>query len=366
MANSDVRLVAVGDIMLGESPLCLGRGVSSAIRKRGPDHPFVHVVDCLKDGDLVFGNLEAVLSNSGAKRGYVRSLALRGDPKAAEGLKCAGFNVFSLANNHALEHGPEALEETMCALKEQGIGYVGVGASLKEGRTPLILSSKGAAVAFLAYCLVHDKTAYVSVDYPKGICDDVAKARTKADLVVVSLHWGSEYIHKPSPVQVRLAHDIIDSGCAVILGHHPHVLQGIERYSGGLIAYSLGNFVFDMWGRSTRESAILKVALSKSGVKDIEVVPVRINGSYQPEVLSGHEAKEVLSRLEDWGLPILHRVDEDMETHMAAYMEEAAACRRAQRREIRRYFVKNLLRYPPHYSAQIVMDYLARRTYGPR
>jgi poly-gamma-glutamate synthesis protein (capsule biosynthesis protein) len=362
MAETDVRLVAVGDIMLGDYALCLGRGVSSAIRKRGPDHPFVHVGDCLREGDIVFGNLEAVLSNRGVKRGSVRSLAMRGDPQAAEGLRRAGFNVVSLANNHALEHGWEALKETMSALSERGIGYVGVGSSPEEGREPLVVTAKGMAIAFLAYCLVHDETAYLSVDNPRDICGDVAKARTRADLVVVSLHWGNEYIHRPSPDQVRLAHDIIDSGCTVILGHHPHVLQGIERYNEGLIAYSLGNFVFDMWGRNTRESAILKVVLSKAGVTDLEVVPVCINRSYQPEVLSGHEGKQVLSRLEDWSSPLLRRADGDMETQTEMYVEEAAACRSAQRKEVRRYFIRNLFRYPPHYSLQIILDYVAGRT----
>jgi poly-gamma-glutamate synthesis protein (capsule biosynthesis protein) len=348
--------------MLGEDALCLGRGVSSAIRKWGPDHPFVHVGECLRDGDIVFGNLEAVLSNHGLKRGRVRSLAMRGDPQAAEGLKRAGFNVVSLANNHALEHGREALEDTMCILSEQGVAYVGVGSSPEEGREPLVLTSKGVAIAFLAYCLVHDRTAYLSVDNPRDICGDVAKARTKADLVVVSLHWGNEYIHRPSPEQVALAHDIIDSGCMVILGHHPHVLQSIEHYNGGLIAYSLGNFVFDMWERKTRESAILKVVLSKGGVTNLEVVPVRINRDYQPEVLSGHEGKQVLSRLEDWSSHLQQSADGDMETQTEMYMEEAAACRNAQRKELRRYFIKNLFRYPPHYSLQIIMDSVGRRT----
>lgn len=364
MAGADVRLVAVGDIMLGEGPLGLGRGMSSSIRREGPDYPFAHVGECLGSGDLVFGNLEAVLSDRGAKRGNVRSLAMRGDPRAAQGLKRAGFAVLSLANNHALEHGEEALADTMRALSDQGIAVAGVGANHEEARKPLVLTAKGATVAFLAYCLVPDRTAYVSVDDTRDICRDVAGARAKADLVVVSLHWGHEYIHRPSPDQVRLAHDIIDSGCAVVLGHHPHVLQGMEGYNGGLIAYSLGNFVFDMWGRGTRESVIMRIGLSRGGVTDWEAIPVRINEKSQPEILSRQEGEDLRRRLREWSASLLAPVAGDREAQKRTYMEEVRACRSAQRRMVRKHFVRNLFRYPPCYSLQVFMDSMARRKCG--
>lgn len=361
-AENDVKLLAVGDIMLGEGPLDLGRGAASAIRKEGPDYPFALVGDCLRSGDVVFGNVEAVLSTRGVRKGRVRSLVLRGDPQAAAGLKRAGFNVVSLANNHALEHGPEALEETKSALSAQGIALAGVGGSREAARKPLVLTSGGWRIGVLAYCLVDDETAYLSVDDPGDICGDVARARNDADLVIVSLHWGHEYIHRPSPGQVRLAHEIIDSGCAVILGHHPHVLQGLEDYHGGLIAYSLGNFVFDMPGPDTRESVILRTGLSRAGVTGWEAIPVRINQMSRPEILSGRQRDEALGRLRQWSASIDSPGAGDPGAREKAYLEEVAACRSTQRRKVKRHFLRTFLQHPSRYSLQVGMDYAARRT----
>ncbi len=364
MADAEVRLLAVGDIMLGEGPLGLGRGVSTRIRRHGPDYPFARVGDYLRSGDVVFGNLEAPLSHRGAKRGNVRSLSMRGDPAAAAGLRRAGFTVLSLANNHALQHGTGALEDTVRAVSELGIGYAGVSATREDARKPLCVAVKAIKAALLAYCLVPDPTAYRSVDDPAQICQDVARAKAGADLVVVSLHWGNEYIHRPSPDQVQLAHRIIDSGCALILGHHPHVVQGLEAYHGGLIAYSLGNFVFDMWGPDTGESLILRVGLNRAGVTSWETVPVRINRGAQPEILDGREAEQALVRLREWSAAIPSPAGEDLEAQRKAYLEEVAMRRSAQRREVKKRFAGSLLRYPPHYSMQILMDYVARRSHG--
>ena len=165
--------------------------------------PFEHVAPVLRDGHIIFGNLACVLSNNNFVKGRLSSLQLRGSPDSANGLKQAGFNVVSVTNNHSMDHGIEAFEETIETLRVRNIMPVG------------LIDSSG-------NCIPHV----------------VQRAG-------VFLHWGNEYIQRPSPEQVRLAHTLIDNGADIISGHHPHCLQGIENYKSRLIVYSLGNFVFD-------------------------------------------------------------------------------------------------------------------------
>ncbi|MFC1963384.1 CapA family protein [Chloroflexota bacterium] len=358
--EASATLIAVGDIMLGENTLCLGRGVGSVIKNRGASYPFLQVASILGQGDIVFGNLEAVLSNNGINKKVLNSLHLRATPEAVEGLKYAGFNILSLANNHALEHGQEALDETANILLENDIKHVGVDTNTTKAREPLVMHVKGIAIAFLSYCLVPDKTAYISIKDPEEIYPDVRKARADADIVVVSLHWGNEYIQWPSPAQIKLAHQVIDSGANVILGHHPHVLQGIERYHNGVIAYSLGNFIFDMWQEKTRRSVILKLRLSKTGVSDMELIPVHINGTYQLEILQNESAACLLSEVEDCSSKIVLEDSPESSNCVQRYAAEAAACRRWYRWELKWYFLRNLHRYPPRFALQVVKAYLSK------
>jgi poly-gamma-glutamate synthesis protein (capsule biosynthesis protein) len=250
-----VTLMAVGDIMLGDHPICIGHGVGSKIKKEGAKYIFQHVRGLLNEADIAFGNLEAVLSKKNLNEKDVNSASLRAMPESADGLTYAGFNVLSLANNHIMEHGKEALLDTMNILRKNGIKYV--------GPEDVVLSIRGTKVVFLAYCLLDEPGTCCKAESSE-IIENVKRVKSKADIVIVSLHWGDEFIHKPSRYQVKLAHEIIDSGANIILGHHPHVLQGVEMYNGGLIAYSLGNFVFDMWQEKMRESVILKCLISDS------------------------------------------------------------------------------------------------------
>lgn len=359
-AETQVTLMAVGDIMLGDRPICIGHGVGTKIKKRGVNYPFSQVVPTLKRGDIVHGNLEVVLSNSGMDSKRLSSVQMRAMPKAVEGLTYAGFNVLSLANNHILEHGEKALLETMSILSQHNIKYIGVASNVTKAREPLIMDIKGITIAFLAYCLVPDKTAYITIEDPKEICSDVKKAKSSADIVIVSLHWGNEYIEKPSLSQIRLAHQTVDSGAMVILGHHPHVLQDIEKYHRGVIAYSLGNFVFDMWQEKMRKSMILRICFSKEGITDMEVLPVHINNSYQPEILQGKRAKGLSSETERQSSNIAIEDSHDLANSMQEYDVEVASHRRQYRRELKWYFLKHLYRYPPRFTLQLVKEYLNR------
>jgi poly-gamma-glutamate synthesis protein (capsule biosynthesis protein) len=302
----------------------LGRHVGEKIKANSAGFPFEHVTTVLKEADIVFGNLECPLSLRG-ERCQTKAPDvpfLRAHPDVVEGLVQAGFNVLSLANNHILNFGEEALWDTTALLERNGIHYIGVGANLKEARKPLLLVRNGLKIAFLAYCsqfIADDSHAgNPPLDYPV-IREDVIKAKKHADLVIVSLHFGLEYSSRPLPLQRRMVHRIIDDGATLILGHHPHLLQGIEPYKGGLIAYSLGCFVFDtdeVVRLSTssqvrhlgakffevdpalhNESLILRCELTKHGIEDLELVPIRINADHQPVIARGEDGQQILARL---------------------------------------------------------------------
>lgn len=356
-----ITLMAVGDIMLGDHPICIGHGVSATIEKRGPTFPFLNVASILRSGDIVFGNLEAVLSNKAVNKKSLSSIQMRASPYAVEGLTSAGFNILSLANNHILEHGEEALLETTSILPQHNIKYVGVDSNITKAREPLIIDVKSISIAFLAYCLIPDRTAYISIDDPGEICLDVRKAKSQADIVVVSLHWGNEYVEKPSPFQIKLAHQIIDSGANVILGHHPHVLQGVESYKSGIIAYSLGNFIFDMiFLGETRNSAVLECRLSKEGVMGCRVLPVYIDDQYVPYLLQGEGGEALLMKLDKLSSELKEENLANYEEKEREYKKEVGVLRKRASRMMARYFISNIHRYPPRFVFQTAVDYLRK------
>jgi poly-gamma-glutamate synthesis protein (capsule biosynthesis protein) len=352
-----ITLIAVGDVMLGDSPLCPGHGVGSLIKKEGVVPLFEQVAPIMKKGDIVFGNLEAVLSSKGINPRKTNSLLMRAAPQSVKGLKLVGFNVFSIANNHSLEHGEQTVTETKDILSRHGIKHVGIGRTSAESRQPLILEIKGINIAFLAYCLVPDKTAYISTDDPEEICSDVKKAKARADLAVVSIHWGNEYMEKPSPYQIVLAHRIIDSGTDVILGHHPHVLQGIEIYHNGLIAYSLGNFIFGMnYIEETRESIILNCQLSKHGVVGYELHPLYSKEKYNPVILGGEDRIRVLTRLKQ----LSSKLEKDSACNTQEYEKKVTELRTSASKRMMKYFLLNIYRYPPLFTIKTILNYLKK------
>jgi poly-gamma-glutamate capsule biosynthesis protein CapA/YwtB (metallophosphatase superfamily) len=316
-----VTLTAVGDIMLG-------RGVKKYLDTEGYAYPFLLVQDALRNSDLTFGNLELPLSSRGVLHPTKRLgfPAFRADPAAVEGLLTAGFNVLSLANNHILDYGQQALLDTMVVLQESGISHVGVGRNMNAARAPVFLQVRDLKIAFLAYCSFYGATAHqvgTAPLEPKLMQEDVRTARQAADVVVVSLHFGIEYSPCPLPRHRAIAHSLVDAGATLILGHHPHLLQGIERYRNSLIVYSLGDFVFDSSDEDVMrrkidesrfaeiirrvfapehlrldESFILRCMLTTRGVESFDLLPVRISSTCQPALVTGSERAHILRRVE--------------------------------------------------------------------
>jgi poly-gamma-glutamate synthesis protein (capsule biosynthesis protein) len=212
-----LNIYAVGDIMLGEQGLCYNFGVKSVIKNKGVGYLFTDVKGILKTGDIVFGNLEAPISNETNKRGFETNF-FRAAPNVIESLKNANFNVLSVANNHIMEHGGKAFLSTVNSLKENNITPVGVANKTE------ILEVKGFKVAFMAYSFIDDfihNSAYNKVKSERKILEDIKKIRDSVDLIIMSLHWGYEYIPFPSPEQVEIGRRLIDCGVDIVLGGIP-------------------------------------------------------------------------------------------------------------------------------------------------
>jgi len=273
-------LLFVGDVMLS-------RGVGTRMATENDwAYPFRKIAATLAAADLTFGNLECPVSDVGRNRHHLYSF--RADPRVIEGLKYAGFDVMSLANNHTYDWDVPALVDTLRRLRESGIVAVGAGANDLEAHYPQLVNLAGLKLAFLAYANVEPKAAIAAPDKPgiawlelDRVLADIRFARPLADLVIVGLHWGNEYTSQPQRSQVALAHQMIDTGADLVVGGHPHVVQPLELYRGRWIAYSLGNFVFDQKAPGTHRGAMLKVELADKQIAGVALVPITIVATYQ-------------------------------------------------------------------------------------
>ncbi len=304
---TEVRLVAVGDIMLGGS-------AAPEMEKYGYDYPFVHTKPFLEDAHIMFGNLEGPLTDHDVAvedKQYV----FRSPPdKVAPALARAGFDIVSLANNHTLDYGVTGLEHTMAALEAAGIRYVGAGRNAREARRPVFLKAGGATVAFLAYSLTFPETFWATDDRPgtafgheRDVRADVAAARAQADLVIVSFHWGREAVTELRDYQTLLGRAAIEAGAGAVLGHHPHILQGVEQYRDGVILYSLGNFVFGSYSVVATRSVLAELTFRDGRLHRLRLIPLNVNNPevvFQPRPLTGRDADEVVGTLQRLSRPL--------------------------------------------------------------
>jgi poly-gamma-glutamate synthesis protein (capsule biosynthesis protein) len=363
--SSQVEFAAVGDVTLGDHPLCVGFGAYSRFRHRSPIYPFQHALAELQSADVLFGNLECPLSDPASSDGSWASMQMRGHPRHVDGLTEAGFRVLNLANNHSMHHGREPFRDTVRLLEGRGIAPCGLSASDHRASTLQIVHAKGIAIGFLGYSLRprqhFDYEPLYTEGNVAGIVRDVREAKMRADVVVVSLHWGEEFVDRPSAADVRLARAGVDAGADLIVGHHPHVVRGIEVYRHGIIVYSLGNFVGDMaWEPRLRETFIFKCRITRSGVSTPAVTPVWINDNYQPEILTGSRAAALERRIQDLSAVLADPTVASVETNRGGYEQLADAALRQHRRQSHRHFLFNLHRYPPRVVAQQIGAYVRR------
>jgi len=305
----EIVVNAVGDIMLA------GRW-APAIRESGYETPFNGVASELRAADITIANLESPIANSGVEF-TGKKFRFRAEPEVAGALKRSGINLVTLANNHSMDFGKDALADTLKHLDAAGITWIGAGENLAAARKVALYTIRGHKIAFLGYSLTQppdffagSTRAGTARGYEKIYTDDIRRARLQADHVIVSFHWGTEGKKGIQPYQRAAAHKAIEAGADVIIGHHPHVLRGIERYKAGIVFYSLGNFTFASKGRSADTSAMLRLRLG-DGIREAELLPLDINYrkvGFQPQFLTGERAAAVIRQLNTLSKPLNTRI----------------------------------------------------------
>jgi poly-gamma-glutamate capsule biosynthesis protein CapA/YwtB (metallophosphatase superfamily) len=364
----DIVLYAVGDVIPD---------------RKDPGSIFQHVTDVLNRGDIAFCQVDAVLSERGTPLPQAR-LPCRISPQTARAIKHAGFDVVSFASNHCMDWGREAFFDTIDVLEREGLSVIGAGKNIEHARRPVVVKRKGARIAFLAYNSILPQGYWADVDRPgcvpmraftfyeqvehdqpgtpcrvhtfphrddlNAMVEDIRKAKSRADVVIVSIHWGIHFVPAVlADYQREVAHVAIDSGADLILGHHAHILKGIEVYASKVIFYSLCNFALDLrapkellerpghkeieklnpdWKPDpeyptyfmppdSRKTVIVNCIISNKRIKSVSFLPTYINKQSQPQVLAPEDQRfgEVIGYIEeitrDQGLETKYTVQGD-------------------------------------------------------
>ena len=339
-----------------------------AVGDIGPDRAdprecFALARGTLRDADLAFCQLEVNLTTRGVRMPQARHTG-RAVAASAAAMRDAGFHVVSFAGNHCMDWGPDGLFDTIDNLRAAGLDVVGVGADITAARAPVLREVNGTRIAFLAYSSIlpegywatdtrggcapmraHTHYEQIEPDQPgtpprvhtwaqrgdlEAMRRDIAAAKARADVVVVSLHWGIHFVPAVlADYQREVGHAAVDAGADLILGHHAHILKGIEIYRGKAIFYSLGNFAIDLkmtpahaasqgfreiqalspdwvpnfdslynFPPDSRMTGVVRAVLSEAGVRDLVFLPAFINDDAQPEVLRGSDPR--FARVRDY------------------------------------------------------------------
>jgi poly-gamma-glutamate synthesis protein (capsule biosynthesis protein) len=269
------RLIFTGDVMFA-------RAVRREILASGdPAMPFRKIAPLLKASDITFVNLESPFSDEGPY--YPGGLVFHAAPNMVAGLSLAGVTIASTANNHARDCGQHGVDFTISWLRANGIEPLGSAESEAQVHNGLIVVRHGVRFGFLGYTFDQsngnwkDTDPRIAMADPVVVRSDVANLFKRVDVVIVSMHNGVEYQPHASAAQVAFAHAAIDAGANVVIGHHPHVIQPREFYHGGLIFYSLGNFVFDQYQRKeTQHGEVVQVSFIDRSILDSHVMRVKI------------------------------------------------------------------------------------------
>jgi len=303
-APAPVRVISGGDVMTD-------RGPKAYAKAHGSDAVLAGIARVLGKGDATWVNLEGPLTTMGAPW-PAKTYIFRGPPGMAPALRRAGVDIVTLGNNHAVDYGRSALKDSIETLENARVQVVGAGRDLADAREPAIVTTEsGATIGFLAW---NDAwwPGFAATGSRAGVAEafnavgrmkrDIRALAKEVDYVVVGYHWGIEHEHCPIAQQTSEAHAAIDAGADLVIGHHPHVLQGIETYKRRLIFYSLGDLVFDHYSVETGQTVLVDATLTPRGVT-ARLVPAYASSQGIPSVQHGASAKSILTLLRQYSQP---------------------------------------------------------------
>ncbi len=292
--SQKIKLLAVGDMMLG-------RNVGGLIEKypQNPIYPFAKISSVFQDNDVVLGNLEGPITDEGREINTDTCILFKFATSTAENLAEAGMDIVSLANNHTYNQGEAGFIDTQNFLEEANVASF--GSQVEENDESLVVMQvKNKKIAFIGLNNVGR-----NIDKEKT-AELIAKAQEESDVLLVYIHWGTEYAEKENQLQKNLAYWLIDEGVDVVIGSHPHVTQPMEVYKNKMIFYSLGNFVFDQYfSEETQEGLMVQMVFDKDNKIEYNLLSIKENLS-QPQLMAGQEEKEFLEKLAE-----LSDVDDD-------------------------------------------------------
>lgn len=290
--------------------LIFWREVAEYIDMNGGASAMANIADMLSTADVTISNVESPLSDNDSEPVYDKDVYIIGKPAAIDSIKNSGIDIASLANNHIMDYTGPALQDTLNALDGAGVLHAGAGMTEAAASEPVETTVNGVSIAFFSWTdIVPDN--FLAYGNEPGVVSArmnmndalkrVREAKETHDIVIVAMHWGVEYQdYIDEGQQQEPAHQLVDAGADVILGNHPHVLQGIEFYNGSLIAYAHGNCVFRQafeFG-NTHESYVLNFDITEDGIKNVVATPLYLSDEYGiPSVATGDQAQTTLSRL---------------------------------------------------------------------
>lgn len=280
--------------------------VATKLEQHGYDFPYVYVRDLFLKDDLTIVNLETPVTERGVGAEN-KTYVFKSSPKALPEMAKAGIDAVNLANNHSLDQGVEGLLDTMEHLDDNGILHVGAGKDRADAYAPIYVERKGIRIAICGFSRVIPESdwaagknkAGVAITYDSKLAvASIQEARQHADLVFVVVHWGKERVTELEDHQSTLAHEYIDAGADMVIGGHPHVMQGIEKYKDKWIVYSAGNFIFSKSNDpKTWDTAIFQAKCTRDGSCNLSLVPMRTELA-QPVTISTEDSVEILKEIE--------------------------------------------------------------------
>ena len=295
--DCEIKFCAVGDVLLD-------RSVKQSIIKFGADYAYENVSPVIKKSDFALCNFEAPSSNDSSKK-INKKFSFNVNPDYLTYLRKAGFNLANLANNHSIDMGRDGLINTISNLQNAGITPFGAGINQDSASLPIIIEKDNIKIAVFGYLefmlegIVYNKNkAFAAYGNFEKFCNEISKYRNLVNHIIVTIHWGREDVSIPNSRQTEMAHAFIDAGADLVIGHHPHVLQSVEKYKNRLILYSLGNFIFDNNTGPRSNSAIFSCTFNRDEIKDYKLIPINIHDN-RPSIADNKISDSIFKKLKN-------------------------------------------------------------------